>query len=47
MNAIFVEYWPVVLGVITLIVTLAKMHANIETLKDKVSTLFELWNSRH
>jgi len=26
---------------------LAKMHADIDTLKQKVITLFELWNSKN
>ena len=38
--------WPVVIGFITLVIVLAKMHSEIETLKEKVKTLFDLWNSK-
>ena len=33
-------------GFITLVIVLAKMHADIETIKEKLKVLFELWNSR-
>ena len=29
-----------------LVVVLAKMHADIEQIKDKIRTLFELWNKK-
>jgi len=38
--------WPIALGVITLIIVLAKMHSDIEIIKEKIRTLFDLWNSR-
>ena len=38
--------WPIVLGLVTLIIILAKMHGDIEVLKDKIKTLFDLWNNR-
>lgn len=38
--------WPIFMGVITLVVVLAKMHGDITTLKDKVTTLFDLWNNK-
>ena len=38
--------WPVAVGFITLVIVLAKMHNDIETLKEKVRVIFELWNSR-
>lgn len=38
--------WPIIMGIITLIIVLAKMHGEIATLKDKVATLFDLWNNR-
>lgn len=38
--------WPILVAFITLVVVLAKMHASIETLQEKVKVLFELWNSR-
>jgi hypothetical protein len=38
--------WPVALGFVTLVVVLAKMHGDIETIKEKIKVLFELWNNR-
>jgi hypothetical protein len=32
--------WPVVIGFITLVIVLAKMHSEIETLKDKGQNTF-------
>jgi hypothetical protein len=36
--------WPIGLGIITLIIILAKMHYAIEVLREKVRTLFDLVN---
>jgi len=36
--------WPIFLALITLIVVLAKMHSDIEVIKEKIRTLFELFN---
>jgi hypothetical protein len=30
-----------------LVIVLAKMHADIEQIKEKIRTLFELWNSKN
>ena len=38
--------WPIFLGIVTLIIVLAKMHGDINVLKEKVRTLFDLWNSK-
>ena len=38
------EYWQVIVGVITLIVILSKMNLDIEVIKEKIRTLFELIN---
>jgi hypothetical protein len=38
--------WPIAVGFITLVIVLAKMHGDIETLKEKVKVLFELWNKK-
>ena len=43
---ILAQICPLALGVITLIIDLAKMHGDIETLKEKVRVLFELWNKK-
>ena len=36
--------WPILLGFITLVIVLAKMHTAIEVLQEKVKTLFDLHN---
>ena len=41
-----VSLWPIFLGFITLVIVLAKMHSCIEVLREKVNTLFELWNEK-
>ena len=38
--------WPIAVGFITLVIVLAKMHGDIETIKEKVKLLFELWNKK-
>ena len=38
------EYWQIIVGLITLIIVLSKMHLDIEIIKDKVKTLFGLVN---
>tara|TARA_Y100000310_G_scaffold53421_1_gene49015 strand:+ start:580 stop:720 length:141 start_codon:yes stop_codon:yes gene_type:complete len=38
------EYWQIIVGVITLIIVLAKMHLDIDILKEKVRSLFSLFN---
>ena len=44
--SVIVSGWPIAFGIITLIVVLAKMHGELETLKEKVKVLFELWNNK-
>jgi len=38
------EYWPQLLAFITLVMALTTMRVDIDVLKDKVKTLFDLWN---
>ena len=38
--------WPIFMGFITLVIVSAKMHGDIETIKEKVKVLFELWNKK-
>ena len=40
------EYWQIIVGVITLIVVLSKLHLDVEILKDKVKNLFDLFNKK-
>ena len=39
--------WPVILGLITLIIVLARMHYNLESLSEKVKILFDFHNKRN
>ena len=41
---VIIKSWPIFLGIITLIIILAKMHGDIEIIKEEVKTLFDLWN---
>ena len=38
--------WPLAFTFVTVVVVLAKQHADTEQLKEKVKILFELWNNR-
>lgn len=38
--------WPMFMGFITLVIVLAKMHGDIESIKEKIKVLFELWNKK-
>ena len=38
--------WPIAFGFVTLVIVLAKMHGDIETIKEKIKVLFELWNKK-
>ena len=38
------EYWPQLVAFITLVMALTTMKVDIDVLKDKVKTLFDLWN---
>ena len=38
--------WPILLGFITLVIVLAKMHTSIEVLQEKVKVLFDLHNQK-
>jgi len=46
MIELFNAAWPVLLAIVGLIIVLAKMHGDIEVLKDKIRTLFDLINGR-
>jgi|TARA_R100000278_G_scaffold17602_3_gene17651 hypothetical protein len=37
---------PVLIGIITLIIVLARMHYNVESLAEKVKVLFDFHNKR-
>jgi len=39
--------WPIAVAFVMLVIVLAKMHADIEQIKEKIRVLFELWNNRN
>jgi len=39
-----INLWPLIMGVITLVIILSKMHLNITIIQDKIRTLFDLYN---
>ena len=41
---ILLNLWPVAAGFISVVIVLAKMHADVETLTEKVKVLFDLYN---
>ena len=38
------DYWPQLVAFITLVMALTRMRVDIDVLKEKVKTLFDLWN---
>jgi len=40
-------FYPLLIGFIGLVIVLAKMHYNIETLTEKVKVLFDFHNKRN
>ena len=44
--AVINTLWPIAVGFTALIFWLAKSHSDIEQLKEKVRTLFELFNEK-
>ena len=40
------EYWEQLTAFVLLVTILTRMRVDIDVLKEKVKTLFELWNSR-
>lgn len=43
---LFIKAWPIFLGLITLIVILAKMDVRLAVVEEKIKQLFALWNQR-
>ncbi len=39
--------WPILVGIVGLVIVLAKMHTSIEVLQEKVKVLYELWNDKN
>ena len=43
---LLIKAWPIFLGLITLIIVLAKLDLRVAVLEEKIKTLFELFNRR-
>jgi len=43
---LLLSLWPVAAAFVSVIIVLAKMHADVETIKEKIKVLFDLWNNR-
>lgn len=43
---LIIKAWPIFLGIITLIIILAKMDVRLAVVEEKIKTLFELFNKR-
>jgi len=43
---LLLSLWPVAAAFVSVIIVLAKMHADVETIKEKIRVLFDLWNNR-
>ena len=41
-----IKAWPIFLGLITLIIILAKMDVRLAVVEEKVKTLFDLFNKK-
>ena len=46
MIELFNAAWPVIIAGVGLIIVLAKMHGDLEVVKDKVRVLFDLFNDK-
>ena len=40
------RYWQQIVAFLTLVVILSRMKFDIDMLKEKVKTIFELWNNK-
>ena len=43
---IVMKAWPILLGIITLIIVLSKLDLRVAVMEEKVKTLFDLINKR-
>ena len=46
MESFVTAYWEQLTAFVILVVVITRMEVSIEILKEKVKTLFDLWNSR-
>ena len=38
------EFWPQLVAFVTIVAAFSRMKVDVDVLKEKVKTLFELWN---
>ena len=38
------DYWPQLIAFVAIVISFSTMKVDIDVLKEKVKTLFELWN---
>ena len=43
---LLIKAWPIFLGLITLIIVLAKLDLRVAVMEEKIKTLFDLFNKR-
>jgi hypothetical protein len=43
---LIIKAWPIFLGLITLIIILAKMDVRLAVVEEKIKTLFDLFNKK-
>ena len=43
---VIASLWPIFVGLVTLIFVLSRLWTDVETLKEKVKTLFNLFNEK-
>ena len=41
---VLIQLWPIALAFVSLVIVLARMYNRIDTLEEKVRTLFDLYN---
>jgi len=47
MAAELLEWWPVLVGVVAVIMAIGSHREKIKVLEEKVTELFKLWNGRN
>jgi len=40
------EYWQIVVAIVMMVMAFARLEISVEVLKEKVKTLFDLWNNK-
>ena len=46
MGNFLTDYWQQLIVVVLIIIAFTRLEVNVEILKQKVKTLFELWNQK-